>query len=89
MHFFWHQHKEQKEDERAQEQRQLALSYLTGAWIEAVSNGLDPDYIAEAALEAALKELVALKGEIYVAELLAQTSPRVNAGEFSIHITRQ
>lgn len=86
MKFMWHQ---QKEEERAQEQRQLALSYLTGAWIEAVSNGLDPDHIAEAALEASLKELVALKGEIYVAELLAALSPRVNAGEFSIHITRQ
>jgi hypothetical protein len=40
-------------------------------------------------MEAALKELVALKGEIYVAELLLQLSPRINAGEFSIHITRQ
>lgn len=82
----WHN---QKEEDRAQEQRQLALSYLTGAWIEAVSNGLDPDYIAEAALEASLKELVALKGEIYVAELLSGLAPRVNAGEYSIHITRQ
>ena len=81
--------KQPKDDDRAQEQRQLALSYLTGAWIEAVSNGLDPDHIAEAALEAALKELVALKGEIYVSQMLNQLSPRVNAGEFSIHITRQ
>ena len=79
----------QKEEDRAQEQRQLALSYLTGAWIEAVSNGLDPDYIAEAALEAALKELVALKGEVYVCNLLMSTAPRVDAGEYSIHITRQ
>ena len=86
MHFMW---QNQKEEERAREQRQLALSYLTGAWIEAVSNGLDPDHIAEAAMEAALKELVALKGEIYVAELLLSLSPRINAGEFSIHITRQ
>lgn len=86
MHFVWQQ---PKDDENAQEQRQLALSYLTGAWIEAVSNGLDPDYIAEAALEAALKELVALKGEVYVAQMLTQLSTRVNAGEFSIHITRQ
>lgn len=86
MNFNWHS---QKEEDRAQEQRQLALSYLTGAWIEAVSNGLDPDYIAEAALEAALKELVALKGEIYVTELLKNLAPRVNAGEYSIHITRQ
>ena len=86
MHFMW---QPPTEDDRAQEQRQLALSYLTGAWIEAVSNGLDPDHIAEAALEAALKELVALKGEVYVAQLMTQLSPRVNAGEFSIHITRQ
>lgn len=86
MTFMWHN---QKEEERAQEQRQLALSYLTGAWIEAVSNGLDPDYIAEAALEAALKELVALKGEIYVTQVLEDLAPRVNAGEYSIHITRQ
>ncbi|MES2906651.1 MAG: hypothetical protein V4691_06440 [Pseudomonadota bacterium] len=86
MNFTWHN---QKEEDRAQEQRQLALSYLTGAWIEAVSNGLDPDYIAEAALEAALKELVALKGENYVEGLLKNLAPRVHNGEYSIHATRQ
>lgn len=73
----------------AEEQRRDALDYITDAWIEAVRDGLDPDHIAEAALEAAVREMVALRGEDYTIDRLAQQSERVEAGECSAHATRQ
>lgn len=71
------------------EQKRAALCYITEAWIEAVKDGLDPDAVAEAALEAAVRELVALKGESSVAALLEGLAPRAERGEFSAHYVRQ
>jgi hypothetical protein len=67
----------------ADEQKRAALGYITEAWIEAVKDGLDPDTVAEAALETAVRELVALKGESQVAALLEGLAPRAERGEFS------
>jgi len=71
------------------EQKRVALSYITEAWIEAVKDGVDPDHVAEAAFEAAIREMVALKGEETVANLLAEIGPAVANGEFTAHLTRQ
>jgi hypothetical protein len=73
----------------ADEQKRAALGYITEAWIEAVKDGLDPDRVAEAALEASLRELVALNGEERVATMLGTIIPRIERGEFSSHLTRQ
>lgn len=71
------------------DQRRDAVDYITEAWIEAVKDGLDPDYIAEAALAAAVRELVALRGETLTVEMLNRQCGRVEAGECSAHTTRQ
>lgn len=73
----------------ADEQRRVALDYITEAWIEAVKDGLDPDHIAEAALDAAVREMVALRGEDYTVDRLTRQVARVEAGECSAHTTRQ
>ena len=73
----------------AEEQKRAALGYITEAWIEAVKDGLDPDAVAAAALEAAVRELVALKGECAVAAMLEELAPRAERGEFSAHYVRQ
>jgi hypothetical protein len=72
-----------------EEQKRVALGYITEAWIEAVKDGLDPDMVAEAALEAAVKELVALKGEASVGALLSELAPRAERGEFTVYLSRQ
>jgi hypothetical protein len=71
------------------DQKNAALGYITEAWIEAVKDGLDPECVAEAALEAAVRELVALRGEARVTSLIETLGPRVGRGEFSTHVTRQ
>lgn len=76
-------------EKSADDQRRDALAYITEAWIEAVRDGLDPDHIAQVALEAAIREMVALRGEKYTVHMLAKQSERVEAGECSVHATRQ
>lgn len=71
------------------EQKRVALDYITEAWIEAVKDGVEPDQVALAAFEASLRELVALRGEECVSDMLSGAVPRVQSGEFSSHITRQ
>lgn len=72
-----------------EDQRRQALDYITEAWIEAIKDGLDPDHVAVAALEAAVREMVALRGERYTIDMLTRQSGRVEAGECSTHTTRQ
>jgi hypothetical protein len=74
---------------RAEEQRRVALGYITEAWIEAVKDGVDPDHVADAALEAALREMVALRGECETARILDALGPRVTRGDFTTVTTRQ
>jgi len=76
-------------DRSDEDQRRKALDYITDAWIEAVKDGLDPNQIAVAALEASIREMVALRGETYTIDMLARQSGRVEAGECSAHATRQ
>jgi hypothetical protein len=74
---------------RADEQKRVALGYITEAWIEAVKDGIDPDHVADAALEAALREMVALRGEVETVRLLSVFAPRVERGDFTTVTTRQ
>lgn len=65
------------------EQKRIALSYITDAWIEAVLDGIDPDNFARATLEAAVKELVAQWGEGDAAKYVSQLVPRIESFEYS------
>jgi len=63
--------------------KQAALSYVTEAFAEAELDGLDSDYMAQAALFAAFHELVAIYGEEAVAQFAEGLPDRVRGGAFS------
>ena len=63
--------------------KEAALSYVTEAFAEAELDGLDSDYMAQAALFAAFHELVAIYGEEAVAEYAEGLPERIRGGQFS------
>lgn len=63
--------------------KQAALSYVTEAFAEAELDGLDSDYMAQAALFAAFMELVEIYGEDAVAEYAEGLPERIRGGAFS------
>ncbi len=63
--------------------KQAALSYVTEAFAEAELDGFDPDYMAQAALFAAFRELVATYGEEAAAEYAETLPERIRSGAFS------
>jgi hypothetical protein len=63
--------------------KQAALSYVTEAFAEAELDGLDADYMAQAALFAAFMELVATYGEEAVAQYAEGLPERIRGGGFS------
>ena len=63
--------------------KQAALSYVTEAFAEAELDGLDSDYMAQAALFAAFMELVEIYGEEAVAEYAEGLPERIRGGAFS------
>ena len=65
------------------EQKRAALEYLTEAWSGALAEGIEPDILANAALFAALSELVGVYGENAVAELAAGLPDRIRCGDFT------
>jgi hypothetical protein len=63
--------------------KRAALSYVTEAFAEAELDGFDSDYIAQAALFAAFRELVATYGEDAAAEYAEGLPDRIRSGAFS------
>ncbi len=63
--------------------KQAALSYVTEAFAEAELDGLDADYMAQAALFAAFMELVATYGEEAVAQYAERLPDKIRGGGFS------
>ena len=63
--------------------KQAALSYVTEAFAEAELDGLDSDYMAQAALFAAFMELVEIYGEEAVGEYAEGLPERIRGGAFS------
>jgi hypothetical protein len=63
--------------------KQAALSYVTEAFAEAELDGLDADYMAQAALFAAFQELVATYGEEAVAQYAEGLPERIRGGAFT------
>ncbi len=71
------------------DQRRVALSYVNEAFEEGRLDGIETEYLAHAALFAALKELVLTYGEDAVATYCERLPERARHGEFSVRLTRQ
>jgi hypothetical protein len=71
------------EERRDADAREAALTYVSEAFALAALDGIHADALAEAALCAAMCELVAVHGEAGAALVVARLADRVTAGEFS------
>jgi hypothetical protein len=72
------------EDRRDEDARRAALTYVGEAFALAALDGIDVDDLAEAALCAAMCELVAIHGEDNAALIAGRLADRAAAGEFSV-----
>jgi hypothetical protein len=70
-------------------QKEAALGYILDAWEEALYDGIEPEMLANAALFAALADLITIYGEDAVAKMANGLSRRIGHGEFSLRRTRQ
>lgn len=70
-------------------QKQAALRYILDAWEEALHDGIEPEMLANAALFAALADLIGVYGEAAVAKMASGLSRRVHHGEFTLRRTSQ
>jgi hypothetical protein len=71
------------------EQKQAALRYILDAWEEALHDGIEPEMLANAALFAALADLIGAYGEDAVAKMTNGLSRRIHHGEFTLKRTSQ
>ena len=69
--------------------RQEALRYILDAWEEALHDGIEPETLANAALFAALADLIDVYGEDAVAKMTTGLSRRIHHGEFTLNRTAQ
>ncbi len=74
---------------KVERQKAEALAYILEAWDEALSDGLEPESVAHAALFAALSDLVSTYGEDAVAQMTEGLVLRIQSGEFSLERTLQ
>ena len=65
------------------EKRQAALEYQNEAWADGMADGIEPEIIADAAIDLAIRETVRIHGEEAAESLLSTLLDRVQAGEFS------
>ncbi len=70
-------------------QKQEALRYILDAWEEALHDGVEPEMLANAALFAALTDLIDVYGEDAVAKMTSGLSRRIHHGEFTLRRTPQ
>ena len=70
-------------------QKQAALRYILDAWQEALHDGIKPEMLANAALFAALTDLIDVYGEDAVAKMTGGLSRRIHHGEFTLKRTPQ
>lgn len=70
-------------------QKRAALRYILDAWEEALHDGIEPEMLANAALFAALADLIDVYGEDAVAKMTQGLSARIHHGEFTLKRTRQ
>jgi hypothetical protein len=72
----------------AADARRAALGYVSEAFAEAMLDGIDVEFFADAAVCAAFRELVAAYGEAHAARLAELLPERVRQGEFSVNPTQ-
>jgi hypothetical protein len=72
-----------------EEHKQAALRYILDAWEEALHDGIEPEMLANAALFAALADLIGAYGEDAVATMANGLSRRIHHGEFTLKRTSQ
>jgi hypothetical protein len=77
------------QSQASEAQRQQALRYILDAWEEALHDGIEPEMLANAALFAALADLIDVYGEDAVAKMTTGLSRRINHGEFTLKRTAQ
>ena len=70
----------------AEEQRSFARQSLGEAWADAVSEGVDPAILADAAIATALEQIVAEKGEDAAHSRLEAMASRLTSGDFDRNI---
>lgn len=66
----------------AHEKKQAAIEYQHEAWADGISEGIEPEILAEAAFTNALTELLRSSGEDAALSLLDKLRDRIVAGEF-------
>ena len=72
-----------------EEEKRLTSAESHGeAWAEGLSAGIEPEIIAEAALNTALSELVRASGEHAAIALIERMREKARAGEFTAERTR-
>lgn len=71
-----------------EEMRLTAQETHAEAWAECVSAGIEPEIMAEAALDMALGEFVRSNGEKAALNLLDKMRGKISAGEFDQRGTR-
>lgn len=69
--------------------KQAALSYILEAWNDAIHDGVEPEMLANAALFAALTDLIDIYGETAVANMTSRLPRRIHHGEFTLRRTAQ
>ena len=74
---------------QSEEHKQAALKYILEAWAEALHDGIEPEMLANAALFAALADLIGAYGEDAVAKMTNGLSRRIHHGEFTLKRTAQ
>jgi hypothetical protein len=74
---------------QSDEQKQAALRYILDAWEEALHDGIEPEMLANAAMFAALADLIGVYGEDAVAKMTTGLSRRIHHGEFTLKRTSQ
>ena len=70
-------------------QSEAALRYILDAWEDALHDGIAAETLANAALFAALADLVSAYGEEAVAQMAGGLSQRISHGEFTLTRTPQ
>jgi hypothetical protein len=70
-------------------QKHAALRYILDAWEEALHDGIEPEMLANAALFAALADLIGVYGEDAVAKMTNGLCRRIHHGEFTLRRTSQ
>jgi hypothetical protein len=77
------------QSQSSEAQKQAALRYILDAWEEALHDGIEPEMLVNAALFAALSDLIDVYGENAVAKMTAGLSRRIHHGEFTLRRTPQ